>query len=72
MKTTVKLGAGRAIVVSPGTTKDGAKGVRVDLTMAGVVIGGDVLTADALGVLLFGLEQAAIAGKVPGAQMGAA
>ncbi|WP_288254056.1 hypothetical protein [uncultured Hydrogenophaga sp.] len=54
MKTTIKLSAGRALVVQP----QGA-GVRVDLTFGGVVMGGDVLTPDQAGALLFGLEQAA-------------
>jgi hypothetical protein len=54
MKTTVKLGAGRAIVVTPQQ-----EGVRVDLTLAGVAVGGDVLTGAQVGALLFGLEQAA-------------
>ena len=33
-------------------------GVRVDLTMAGVVIGGDNITEDQAGALMFGIEQA--------------
>lgn len=59
MKTTVKLGAGRAIVVTPQ-----AEGVRVDVTLAGVVMAGDVLTGEQIGALLFGLEQAAEAVQV--------
>lgn len=53
MKTTIKLGASRAIVITPAPN-----GVRVDLTMAGVVIGGDHITADQAGALMFGIEQA--------------
>jgi hypothetical protein len=54
MKTTIKLGAGRALVVQPQ-----GEGVRVDLTFGGVVLGGDVLTPDQTGALLVGLELAA-------------
>lgn len=53
MKTTVKLGANRAITVQPGV-----KGMRVELKLAGVVIGGDDLTPDQAGALMFGMERA--------------
>ena len=53
MKTTIKLGAARSIIVTPAPN-----GVRVDLTMAGVVIGGDNITEDQAGALMFGIEQA--------------
>lgn len=60
MKTTIKLAGGRALVVSPAA----GQGVRVDLTFAGVVVGGDVLTPDQVGALLFGIEQAAEAAGI--------
>ncbi|CDN87502.1 hypothetical protein [Hydrogenophaga intermedia] len=60
MKTTIKLTAGRALVVQPAP----GKGVRVDVTLAGVVVAGDVLTPDQTGALLFGLEQAAEAAGI--------
>lgn len=60
MKTTLKLSGGRALVVSPAA----GQGVRVDLTFAGVVVGGDVLTPDQCGALLFGIEQAAEAAGI--------
>ena len=53
MKTTIKLGAARAITVQPAPN-----GVRVDLSLSGVVIGGDNITADQAGALIFGIEQA--------------
>ncbi len=53
MKTTIKLGAGRALIVQPQ-----GEGVRVDLTFGGVVMGGDVLTPDQCGALMIGLERA--------------
>lgn len=59
MKTTIKLGAGRAIVVTPAPG-----GVRVDLTMAGMVMGGDKLTPDQCGALMFGIEQALEKGQI--------
>lgn len=59
MKTTVKLGAGKAIVVSPAPG-----GVRVDLTVAGVVMGGDRMTPDQCGALIFGIEQALEKGQI--------
>jgi len=59
MKTTIKLGAGRALVVQPQ-----APGVRVDLTFGGVVMGGDVLTPDQTGELLVGIELAAEAAGI--------
>jgi hypothetical protein len=58
MKTTIKLAGGRALVVQPAP----GKGVRVDVTLAGVA--GDVLTPDQTGALLFGLEQAAEAAGI--------
>lgn len=60
MKTTLKLSGGRALVVQPAA----GQGVRVDLTFAGVVVGGDVLTPDQCGALLFGIEQAAEAAGI--------
>lgn len=53
MKTTIKLKGGRAIVVQPAPT-----GVRVDLTVSGVCLGGDVMTPDQAGALMFGIEKA--------------
>lgn len=53
MKTTIKLGANKAIVVKPGP-----KGLRVDVTLAGVCVAGDELTPDQAGALIFGMEQA--------------
>lgn len=59
MKTTIKLGAARSIVITPAPN-----GVRVDLTMAGVVIGGDNITEDQAGALMFGIEQALEKGRI--------
>lgn len=59
MKNTIKLSGGRAIVVAPQK-----EGVRIDVTFAGVVMAGDVLSADQVGVLLFALETAADAVRV--------
>ncbi|WP_302172856.1 hypothetical protein [uncultured Hydrogenophaga sp.] len=59
MRSTIKLGAGRAIVVQPQ-----GEGVRFDLTFAGVVVGGDVLTPDQCGALVFSIEQAAEAAGI--------
>lgn len=67
MKTTIKLGAGRAIVVTPAPG-----GVRVDLTMAGVVMGGDRITPDQCGALIFGIEQALEKGQIEADREGAA
>jgi hypothetical protein len=53
MKTTVALGAKKAIVIKPSV-----RGIRVDLTLAGVSIGGDDITPDQAGALIFGIEQA--------------
>lgn len=66
MKTTIKLGAARAIVITPAPN-----GVRVDLTMAGVVIGGDHMTADQAGALMFGIEQALEASNIAKQREGA-
>lgn len=60
MRTTLKLSGGRALVVAPAA----GQGVRVELTFAGVVVGGDVLTPDQCGALMFGIEQAAEAAGI--------
>lgn len=67
MKTTIKLGAGRAIVVTPAPG-----GVRIDLTMAGVVVGGDRITPDQCGALMFGIEQALEKSQIEADRQGAA
>lgn len=54
MKTTVKLGQGRAIVVQPAA--DGR--VRVDVTVMGVVVAGHTLTPDQWGALSLGGDEA--------------
>ncbi len=68
MKTTIKLKQGMALVVEPVTG-----GIKVDLTMFGTRLGGDTLTLDQAGVLLFAVEQAAEAAgvKAQSAQGGA-
>lgn len=53
MKTTIKLKAGRALVIEPGDN-----GVKVAITVGGIVLGSDELTLDQAGVLAFGVEQA--------------
>lgn len=53
MKTTIKLSTARSIVITPAPN-----GVRFDMTMSGVVIGGDHITEDQAGALMFGIEQA--------------
>lgn len=68
MKTTIKLAGGRALVIEPG-----AEAVKVSLTVGGIVLGCNELTADQTGAMLFGVEQALEARAVrTGAQASAA
>lgn len=53
MKTTVKLGLSKAITVQP----EGA-GLRIDLCLFGQPAHTEHLTADQVGALMFGMEQA--------------
>lgn len=55
MKHTIKLGAGKALVIQP----QGGR-VRVDLTIGGVVLGGDLLTPETAGLLSFAVEAAIV------------
>jgi hypothetical protein len=59
MKTTVKLGKGKALIVKPSP-----RGVAIELTVAGVVIVSDHLTPDQCGAFMFGLEQALEVGQI--------
>lgn len=59
MKTTIKLGKAKAIVVKPSP-----RGVAVEVTVAGVVLVCDHLTEDQCGALMFGIEQAIEAGRL--------
>lgn len=54
MKTTIKLGGGKAVIVDRGARG----GVSVDFTFGGVSVGRDELTPDQCGALIFGIEQA--------------
>lgn len=54
MKTTIKLGGGKAVIVQPGNKS----GVLVEFTFGGVSVGRDELTPDQCGALMFGIEQA--------------
>lgn len=53
MKTTIKLKAGRALVIEPGEN-----GVKVAITVGGIVLGSDEITDDQAGVAAFAFEQA--------------
>lgn len=54
MRTTIKLGGGKAAIVAPGARG----GVLVEFTFGGVSVGRDELTPDQCGELMFGIEQA--------------
>jgi len=54
MKTTIKLGGGKAAIITPGTKG----GVNVDFTFGGVSMGRGELEPDQCGVLIFAIEQA--------------
>lgn len=54
MKTTIKLGGGKAVIVQPGSKA----GVLVEFMFGGVSVGRDELTPDQCGALMFGIEQA--------------
>jgi len=59
MKTTVKLGAGRAVTIEPGE-----EGVRIAYEIWGVPLEASEITPDQAGALLFGIEQALEAVRV--------
>lgn len=59
MKTTVKLGKGKSLIVYPSP-----RGVAIDVSVAGVVIVSDHLTADQCGAFMFGIEMALERGQV--------
>ncbi len=65
MKTTIKCGAGRAIVVQPGPSGT----VQFDVTVFGVGLGGEALTEDQAGALIFGIEQALESGQTAAQRM---
>lgn len=54
MKTTIKLGGGKAAIVAPGARG----GVLVEFTFGGVSLGREEMTPDQCGALMFGIEQA--------------
>lgn len=54
MKTTIKLGGGKAVTVTPGARG----GAMVEFSFGGVSVGRDELTPDQCGALIFGIEQA--------------
>lgn len=55
MRTTIKVGGGKALVIEPAELSGG---VNFNVTVAGFTIGGMVITAAECGAVIFAMEQA--------------
>lgn len=55
MKTIIKIDTTKALVIEPAEMSNG---VNLNLTIAGMRLGGAVLSPDQCGVIIFALEQA--------------